>query len=55
MNLFQGKRSAKQLQQAPAQGHSYEVSLKGHYIITSEVQWPQTAFNINQVYVSQFV
>ncbi|XP_040001806.1 serine/threonine-protein kinase WNK1 [Xiphias gladius] len=25
MNLSQGKRSAKQLQQAPAQGHSYEV------------------------------
>ncbi|CAB1457935.1 unnamed protein product [Pleuronectes platessa] len=25
MNLSQGKRSAKQLQQTPAQGHSYEV------------------------------
>lgn len=25
MNLSQGKRSAKQLQQAPAQGHSYEA------------------------------
>ncbi|XP_010793775.1 serine/threonine-protein kinase WNK1-like [Notothenia coriiceps] len=33
MNLSQGKRSAKQLPQAPAQGHSYEVSLQIHVII----------------------
>uniref|UniRef100_A0A3B4ZKX9 non-specific serine/threonine protein kinase n=1 Tax=Stegastes partitus TaxID=144197 RepID=A0A3B4ZKX9_9TELE len=29
MNLSQGKRSAKQLQQAPTQGHSYEVTSLG--------------------------
>lgn len=32
--FFQGKRGAKQLQQAPAQGHSYEVGLIKHYIIS---------------------